>query len=396
MRHRQLVGNETLLGYIFFMIISFMYGLVNTEFEITGFASTAIIIVEIGIFLFWMLSHKYNIRMLIGIIVLLLVACVTYITTGETVFMVMLMVAIMFSGLSYEIMLRYIFYERLIIFFAIIVFSFIGIIPINAVESIKGGTFTTVTGYGLGYNHPNQLAYAIGFLMFLYICYRNSKINRYNIYILLGITLLGYFITKSRTFFVIMICTLLILWMYQSYFFKNVISNILRVGAVWIMPICTLFALGLPILMSTTQGQIKTILYTINGIMGSRFTHSARVFENYSLTLFGGVVKFDILQSLYSYSVVDSGYIGLLYNFGIVGFGIFMVLYFFTIKKLVKQKQYIFIIVITGISLWGVSENILRSFVINFTVIFWSEILNEHVVSAETSKSKKKRVRLKL
>lgn len=157
--------------------------------------------------------------------------------------------------------------------------------------------------------------------------------------------------------------------------------NILEKSGKWIMPLCALLALGLPLMMASVSGRAKVVLYAINGIIGSRFTHSARVFENYSVPLFGGVIDFDKLQTLYQYSIVDNGYLRLIYNFGIVGFAVFMVLYFLTVRKLIRKKEYIYIIAIILMSLMGITENVLRSFALNFTVAFWCELMTRTLYS---------------
>lgn len=112
-------------------------------------------------------------------------------------------------------------------------------------------------------------------------------------------------------------------------------------------------------------------------MFGSRFTHSARVFDLYPIPLWGGIVDFRLLQSNFGYAIVDNGYLCLLYDFGIVGFSLFIILYFLSMRILADKKEYVFLIAIIAVALWGITENILRSFAINFTVVFWAECIKK-------------------
>lgn len=81
---------------------------------------------------------------------------------------------------------------------------------------------------------------------------------------------------------------------------------------------------------------------------------------------------------MYGYSVVDSGYVNLLFDFGILGFVIFIVLYILTIRRLIREQEYIYLAVLIAVFMWGFrfTENIFRSFSMNFTVLFWGMLLN--------------------
>lgn len=379
--------SNNLWGMICLATITGIYSLTNTNFEITGLASTLSLIIEILLFFVFAIDvKKISMQTFVKLLLFASAALITYITTRETVFLVMIMVAILFTEIDYKKGLLLIFYVRLFFLIFIIVSSFIGILPINKITFIKGGTQTAVTGFGLGFNHPNQLAYNVGFLILVYLCYKNEKIKDYQLVILLVISIAMYFVTGTRTLLYLCVFAVFLVAILISNRTKNLLNSVFDKLSPWFMPLCALGALGLPTMMATARGKFKMILFTINGLLGSRFTHSARVMSLYPLTFFGGVVQFTKLKTIFGYSVVDSGYLNLLYNFGIFGFAIFLIFTFLSTKSLIRKKQYIYLISILIISLWGVSENILKSFDINFTVIFWSEILIQR---------KKLRIRLK-
>lgn len=360
---------------LFYIIISIQYSLMNTSLEITGYLSSAIMLAELLIFFLYMIGKDYEIRILIGIGFLLFIAFLSYITTGETVFMVMIMAGVLAGEGNWKSLFYTIFYVRLGMLILIVSLAAMGVINNTAVTIIKGGTTEEIIGYGGGFDHPNQFAFMIGYLLMLWIACKSEDIKIYHLITVVICTCVGYYITRSRTLIIVICFVVLMCLIYIINCKKNAVKKGICIIGELFMPFCAILALGLPVLMMHATGRIQEFLYLINGIFGSRFTHSARVYENYSIPIFGGVTDFDILQKLYQYSIVDNGYLRLLYNFGIIGFGLFIILYLLTVKKLLKNQKYIWIILIMGISLWGISENILRTFAFNFTPIFWGILL---------------------
>lgn len=374
-------SNKKIFAYCFLTVVSLQYAFINTGWEISGLISTLFTGGAVALFLVWMFLQKYSIKSFTVRITFLLIAVLTYIATGETVFLIMLMTAMIFTSVDYKKAFRYLLNIRVLLLLVVIFASLVGILNINAISIVKGGTTSAVVGYGLGYNHPNQLGCTVCVLLLMYACYKNEKIKYRNIALIGVIELIAYIVTKNRTGAFISALLVIALLLYKNKVASKRFINILEKSGKWIMPLCALLALGLPLMMASVSGRAKVVLYAINGIIGSRFTHSARVFENYSVPLFGGVIDFDKLQTLYQYSIVDNGYLRLIYNFGIVGFAVFMVLYFLTVRKLIRKKEYIYIIVIILMSLMGITENVLRSFALNFTVAFWCELMTRTLYS---------------
>lgn len=381
----QQIRKTVVSGYIFLLLISAVYSFTNTSLEIRGTLSTLVIVVEVLIFFsFLYFMRRYNFKKFWKIVFLLGLGCVHYLMAKETVFLMMLMVAVIFTELDYKKAFKLLFVERLFFLVLIIFLSLAGILSVNRTTVFKGGADIDVFGYGLGFNHPNQLAYNVGLLLLLYICYKGENLKRRH---LIGITVASvicYAITKTRTILVIAAFVLLMLEVYcvkrnrvKAHRHKLLNKRKFSIWefSPWIVPVCALVALGLPMLMSTATGQFKVILYALNGLIGSRFTHSSRVFDLYPVPLWGGTVDFSLLQSNFGYSIVDNGYLCLLYDFGIIGFLVSVVLYVLSMRKLIEKREYHFLITVMAMSLWGITENILRSFAINFTVAFWAECI---------------------
>lgn len=385
MQGKYKITKQNFIIAIFFLLVSFQYAFLNTNFEIIGIASSAFIAVEAAIFLAWILTQKMPISTFVGDFALIIVALINYLMTRETVFLIELMSAILFSQVTAQNskkILKVLFTERYVLLCVIILFSLAGILPFKAMNIFKGGgSGNVVKGYTFGFDHPNQFASNVCYLIILYLSYKGKRLRKKNVAIIFSIIAITYYLTKSRTLFVIALVTLILSCLI---YYKNTsvhVQKAIDLISAWIMPMCATLSIALPLSMNTAKGKFKVFLWWLNGLIGSRFTHSSRVFELYSVPLWGGVNQYNKLMSIYGYDVVDNGYINLLYDFGIAGFSIFIILYFLTVKKLIKMKEYNYVIAIMAIAAWGVTENILRSFALNFTVVFWGWILsnNPHI-----------------
>lgn len=166
-------------GYLFLLLISAVYSFTNTSLEIKGILSTSIIIIESLFFLLFLyFVGRYNIKKLLKIAFLLSIGGIHYLMARETVFLIMLMVAVIFTELEYRKAFKLLFFERLFFLILIVFFSLTGILSVQKTEVFKGGLGINTFGYGLGFNHPNQLAYNVGLLLLFYICYKRETLRQ--------------------------------------------------------------------------------------------------------------------------------------------------------------------------------------------------------------------------
>lgn len=380
------------IAYIYLILVSVNYGFINTDFEIRGAFSTVLTIGEVILFVVWLFSQRFSAKWLAGIAALGAISISTYIATSETVFLIMILTGVIFTKLDYVSGLKVVFVSRIFDFVVILFCVAFGVLDVNKDSVMKGqlgGSFTVVSGYGLGYHHPNQLASTVLLLILLYLCIKRGQLKLSELFAVIVVVFATVEITRNRTITILIPLEVVLLLLLNSAQFKNKTQLLFDVVGKWVMPVCALLSIVPALLMNTVTGRAQVILYNINGLMGSRYTHSARVFENYPVPLFGGISDFGELEDLYKYSTVDNGYVRLLYNFGIVGFAVFLFLYWMAISNMIKRKEYIFISFIFIVSIWGLSESVLRSFAFNFTVVFWAEILRRN--SSEVSRTEVKK-----
>lgn len=392
-KHITLKASEIII-YLFLIIVSIQYSFTNTQIEIKGVGSQVFLLIESILFLIYFFQRKFKLKTAISILVLMIIAGLTYYNTGASAFMIMIMAAILLEILDYSNVFFVIFITRMICFGIVVLLSIVGILNTYQRTITKAGK-SIVSGYGLGFTHPNRLAYVILFLSLMFICYKNNQLKKRNLLLIICFNLVGYEITKSRTLLVIILGTILAIWLYQSKYLKKITKKILRCIAIIIIPLCAAISIIIPLLMLTATGKLQTILYMINGLFSSRFTHAYRAFLNYPITFFGGTNDFSELETIYHYSTIDNGYVRLLYAFGIVGFSLFIIFSILCVKTLIEKEEYIYVIVYIAIALWGISENVLASFAFNISVIFWSEILKSISFKKTLHRNKRRHFKIK-
>ena len=117
-----------------------------------------------------------------------------------------------------------------------------------------------------------------------------------------------------------------------------------------------------------------TVFYSIitffDRFISNRFLLGSFCFDDLSISLLGGNLDRNILASKHLYSIIDNGYINLLFNFGVLSCLLFAFLYWFTLKKLVSIDAYKYVVIIIVFLFLGITENILRSMAINYSFIF--------------------------
>lgn len=361
-----------LLSILYFTVLSVYLGFINTPF--TPFQVTwwnKFIIILCIIFILWMLLQKYSIKeFCISVLLLVFAAVAAY--NANTSIVISILSAIIFSKNNFKLILGLIALERSMLDLFLFSFSLMGKIQ-NKVIVAKSGKY--VVGYGLGFDNPNSLSCEIGMLILIYIMIREYKINYKDIFGIAMVSWITYLITMSRTFILLMIVMVILLLIIKKYKNSKLFKK-LEVGiGILILAIGYLVSIGIPYIINLRLGNLNTYIEFLNKLTSNRFLHASRVMINYPITLFGGVVDFDKLDSLYGYSIIDNSYIQLLYGFGIIGSIIVGCLYIATIIKIFKINKPYWMLPVIIFLLWGISEGVLYSLHWNISILLWGLIL---------------------
>lgn len=374
------------ISFIYFTLLTLYFGFVNTPFQFSKQIQNTLLGIMVVIFLFWLLRQNYTGRDIVWLIFLFLFAGITAWKTNVSL-LIDVMSAVVFSRSQRSTIFKLIFWERIGINIFRSIFSLTGIIQ-NKVQVAKSGLY--VTGYGLGFDNPNNLAVEIGMLILLYVCIKESSISFKNILLIIIITLATYRLTLSRTFIGMMTVTILLLIGIKYFGKLKSFVNLYKFVGVISLAIGFIISIGIPYVMNMGIGNLDQLFDLLNHLTSNRFLHASRVMLHYPITLFGGIGDFDILDSIYKYSIVDDSYIHLLYGFGIVGTIIFVILYTSTIITLIRNKKLYWVMPIIIFIMWGMSEGVLYSLHWNFSILLWGVILRKNYSSVDGRNLKKK------
>lgn len=361
--------------FCFLSVISVQYGLQCTDYEITGGKAFLFLFFYIFALLFFLVLCDYSYKDLFFIFLFLSLCLVVTRKSGFPGFAVMLIASIMLSRWEWDRIFKVILFLRGIIFVTIIGLSLCGVLDLYKTLVVKGGY--SAIGYGLGFTHPNRMAYGFTYLIILYVCLLGKRIAVKDYLIIILSSVICYCIAKSRTQ-VICTCGILFFSLFvNSKYFKSFFESLVYIIGLLIVPFCFFFSIAVPYIMISGNAVLRNYAFMLDHMFSGRFLLTSRAFKYYKLPLFGGINNFDILDSVHHFSTVDNGYIRFIYSYGLIGMIIYVLLTVLTVYFLKKRKEMLYVSMIIVVSFWAISENILITVGFNVIVIFWSVIMKD-------------------
>lgn len=375
MPHILSIKKSELYAICLLMTIIMETAFVNTPLQTYNlFLNRIIFFLEIIIFIIFLTLEKYTKKSILFLLGLCLIFLCSYFVLNSSIlfkmFMIAMAVAKIGTGKSFELVFKF----KTFFLLVIIGLSVLGIIPNSYVQIEKG--IGTTYGYGLGFTHPNRLASAICFTILCYICWKNEKLKFKNVLTIGFITLISFYITKSRT---LLYCISIFVMFYvflKTNLTKKYIKKFLENIGIISVPLSIAISVVLPVLLLTSTGTIQRIVFDINRLFSRRFTHIEHIFLTYPVSLTGGLFDTNSMEELFGYSVVDNGYINFLYQYGIIGLALFATISVVSFIKIKKKKEYIWMIIFIIVAIEGLLENIYINIGLNLLVLFWGEVMN--------------------
>lgn len=217
--------------------------------------------------------------------------------------------------------------------------------------------------YDFGYGHPNAVTlYYWGlFISMLLYCYV-SKYRNF-IWILLGVLFLSsmylYVETDSRSFILAIISFILVL-VYYSLRAKS--KEDYKIGySRYVLFLLPVLLTGLTIYLAINVNDYPTL----NILLSKRLTLYKQLIDGLTpLQYLLGTTAFDHI-------VIDNSYLHLLFEAGVIVFVYFVWLWFFAVKNIVKQQNFILIAVFVSFLVYGLMESLLLFTVIIGNNVFW-------------------------
>lgn len=366
------------LAYVYIIICLVSTGFNNTQITLPTIFQRLLTLLTITIGMFVLIEARYSLKFLIVYVPILLIGILSYIYTKTSIVLLIVLGIVILKDINIQNIILTFCIVRTITILLIIVSALFGIIRNNYVQVSKAGSYV-VARYCLGYDHPNQLAEALGTLLLgISVLFFNSKKISKGIALVLFSLLASiiYFLTSSRAF---LMCSIFVV-VIQFLSLINVTKVLRFIKKYSLLCIFIILFLGLvlPFTFKNSSGLLQTILYKVNSLMSSRLSFTSAVVQNYRITPLGNTFDFSLLQLLYGDNyAIDNGYIILLYNFGYIVLALYLAVTIFLMKKTIKKENYNVTLMILTISFWGIYQSILMVPSLNFILLLWGKLFTE-------------------
>ena len=215
--------------------------------------------------------------------------------------------------------------------------------------------------HSFGYNHPNTcfamlIISGIDLLVLIFANKRVTKKQACSICLYLCVMLVYAVNTGSRTglFVFLLIFALIIL----EHDFKIVSKHKNIAG---IFQYSSLIVCGISIFIAALYNKFPNLL-RLNTIFTNRLSSMAYFWNNYKPSLFGQILTKVSTQQAELLNtralVLDNMYINLILQYGVLFTIIFLLIYIITSKRLKTDNQYIYLIIMSGLAIYGFAEGL--------------------------------------
>lgn len=243
-----------------------------------------------------------------------------------------------FNGIEFNEFIKKDFIFRIILVCILFLFNGLGITD-NGILEIRNGFVRN--SFGLG--HPNSFAFYLTIISLDYY-YIESKKNNPNIlrpflFSLLMIFFIFLFVGSRTNILIISLFSILFLA-------RNKITLKSSSFFSYAFGICMI----LSVILAYIYNPNNNVLSVLDNILSRRLYLSNYFLNNYNITLFGNKV---ITSKFYA---LDNAYINLFIRYGIVLSFYLIIMFKNASKKLIKNKEYVLVIVLAIFSIYGLSE----------------------------------------
>ena len=366
---------ESFFSCAFLVLLLIRFAFHNSYIELPDIAVTCSTLLSGILYLLVLVRKRDPLGEFFVHIPYLLVGALSYLVTGASAFLIVILAVLVLKDMEKETILKYYIVIRFLTISLILVAAFTGAIPNANMVVHKSGVYVPSL-LACGYSHPNQFAQSAGAFLIACICIANRK---YIVWKLAGIAALSagvYYVTRSRSMILIvafmLVCKILLEFKKPEKMIRDIWSK-----CVWLpYALVVLLGIGGPFLMNRfflaqSSGILQRFLYQLDYIFSGRYTFAAAVMRTYPLHPFGNVFDFSALESMFGGYAVDNGYVNFLYNFGIVPFLVFLYLSYSTVKRMLEQDQMVYALCAAAMLLWGLFENMLTLPTIDFALLFY-------------------------
>lgn len=306
------------------------------------------------------LNYKFSKKEIIMMILLLAIGVLDFCIGKTATFLLTAITILGLKNVDIKKAIKVILIVRIITFLIIVISSIVGLIPQNNVEFYRDGKF--ITRYSLGYPYPNtlQISFSIIVALTVYVFWNNIKFLHIIIAELLNIVL--YFLTYSRTGFIITTFLLVFVLILKK-------NSIMRKSILYIGKNLYCFLFILTIVCAVSYGKLN-FLDTMNEVLTGRIEYMNKLITEHPIPIIG--------SDEYNYYVnIDNGYISLLYEGGLLAFILMSYLIIKLSNRLYIQKKYPEMLLLIFFLITAFTESFFMSASMNISLLFIGMIVFE-------------------
>lgn len=351
-------------------LIMFNFGMSETTlFDYSeSFFRDLITAMALLVAMFCIFLRKYSVRYLFFSVVTIVPGIINYFTTNQTTLLLTLIAVVLIQDVDLNNILGIIVKVRFPIFVVASVCGLLGICDSAVFHMEKLNR--SVVGYAYGYTNPNVCADIVLMFILLDIARRGYSSRMgilYSIFLLLT-----FFVTYSRSVFLVGALVILLFELSKKY---NFVCNILKKISAWVYPAAVFVQVALITLYLRLGGSNAFVNFINSKLMSGRLGLCIMNLYYFRITPFG--IKRDVTEiSKYNkYYVLDDGYIIILIIYGAVGALVIFCLFQLIMSYLRRNNNINHIIIGIAFAIWMGYEGIVATLEANFMFLFFSEVI---------------------
>lgn len=323
-----------------------------------------LVIISIIIGFVGIIRNKYTKKELMIVVALIGLGVITTIFCKKVTILLSIVIICLGKNQNLNKLIKISFWIKLVLMCGTVILALNGELGTTTMYMTRYGVVYNRNGLGLGHANIAQMTLFICVIMFLYAYWEKINIVLLVLIILSDIYFYNY--TFSRTGFLITLAIPFLVVLYKSTrfnFCKKILTRVLVYIYVWLPVFCFVVSLCY---------KVSGLSRKLNYLISSRFSAGYYYLLKYPFSLFGNYIDNDVypLDNSYFYTYVAFGSIVLV-----------MYLVFSTklMKKFERENRYCEIVLLSVIALYSVAENSFTNITMNFTLLFFSELIYKPV-----------------
>lgn len=294
---------------------------------------------------------------------------ITYRNAGSDFFVPAFLFIVCGKKVDYNKVVRTILYAQIFSVLLIVLMAIFGIIDNMSTVYSYSYLSTTVVKTSLGFKHPNIFGarlLQIG-LCFLYLVYDRWKTGYY---VILGvIATIVYNTSYSRTAVLLLLLAVLLVFLVKRMQNQKVTRRLLTVMEYMPIIVCS-FSIILALFFTTSE-----LFAFMDKYFTARFTAITQFFSQYGFSILGQEIELSRQSNGLFFTILDNSYAHIGIRFGLIMLVVFIFALQKTAQKARKSDNYALLILVTIISLLGMSETTMFRVSYNFVILFISALI---------------------